>query len=203
MLKKILKLVEYIIYGILGLLLIINTIIMIKTQLHPKEIPGIFGRKPFVVLSGSMKPNILIGDLIIVKGVDANTLQKDDIIAYRDDKDLVTTHRIINVIKTDEDTCFETKGDSNNVKDSSIVCSNDIEGKYIHRLARLGNLILFVQQPLGFGIMMITILLIGVIIFMISNRKIDKEFAVETEEERKAFEEFKRMREEQKNNDEK
>lgn len=203
MLKKILKLVEYIIYGILGLLLIINTIIMIKTQLHPKEIPGIFGRKPFVVLSGSMKPNILIGDLIIVKEVDANTLQKDDIIAYRDDKDLVTTHRIINVIKTDEDTCFETKGDSNNVKDSALVCSNDIEGKYIQRIARLGNLILFVQQPLGFGIMMITILLIGVIIFMISNRKIDKEFAVETEEERKAFEEFKRMREEQKNNDEK
>lgn len=203
MLKKILKLVEYIIYGILGLLLIINTIIMIKTQLHPKEIPGIFGRKPFVVLSGSMKPNILIGDLIIVKEVDANTLQKDDIIAYRDDKDLVTTHRIINVIKTDEDICFETKGDSNNVKDSALVCSKDIEGKYIHRIARLGNLILFVQQPLGFGIMMITILLIGVIIFMISNRKIDKEFAVETEEERKAFEEFKRMREEQKNNDEK
>ena len=203
MLKKILKLVEYIIYGILGLLLIINTIIMIKTQLHPKEIPGIFGRKPFVVLSGSMKPNILIGDLIIVKEVDANTLQKDDIIAYRDDKDLVTTHRIINVIKTDEDICFETKGDSNNVKDSALVCSKDIEGKYIHRIARLGNLILFVQQPLGFGIMMITILLFGVIIFMISNRKIDKEFAVETEEERKAFEEFKRMREEQKNNDEK
>lgn len=203
MLKKILKLVEYIIYGILGLLLIINTIIMIKTQLHPKEIPGIFGRKPFVVLSGSMKPNILIGDLIIVKEVDANTLQKDDIIAYRDDKDLVTTHRIINVIKTDEDICFETKGDSNNVKDSALVCSNDIEGKYIHRIAKLGNLILFVQQPLGFGIMMITILLIGVIIFMISNRRIDKEFAVETEEERKAFEEFKIMREEQKNNDEK
>ena len=203
MLKKILKLVEYIIYGILGLLLIINTIIMIKTQLHPKEIPGIFGRKPFVVLSGSMKPNILIGDLIIVKEVDANTLQKDDIIAYRDDKDLVTTHRIINVIKTDEDICFETKGDSNNVKDSALVCSKDIEGKYIHRIARLGNLILFVQQPLGFGIMMITILLFGVIIFMISNRRIDKEFAVETEEERKAFEEFKRMREEQKNNDEK
>lgn len=203
MLKKLLKIVEYIIYGILGLLLIINTIIMIKTQLHPKEIPEIFGRKPFVVLSGSMKPNILIGDLIIVKEVDANTLQKDDIIAYRDDKDLVTTHRIINVIKTDEDICFETKGDSNNVKDSSLVCSNDIEGKYIHRIARIGNLILFVQQPLGFGIMMITILLIGVIIFMISNRKIDKEFAVETEEERKAFEEFKRMREEQKNNDEK
>lgn len=203
MLKKILKLVEYIIYGILGLLLIINTIIMIKTQLHPKEIPGIFGRKPFVVLSGSMKPNILIGDLIIVKEVDANTLQKDDIIAYRDDKDLVTTHRIINVIKTDEDICFETKGDSNNVKDSALVCSKDIEGKYIHRIARLGNLILFVQQPLGFGIMMITILLFGVIIFMISNRRIDKEFAVEKEEERKAFEEFKRMREEQKNNDEK
>lgn len=203
MLKKILKLVEYIIYGILGLLLIINTIIMIKTQLHPKEIPGIFGRKPFVVLSGSMKPNILIGDLIIVKEVDANTLQKDDIIAYRDDKDLVTTHRIINVIKTDEDICFETKGDSNNVKDSALVCSKDIEGKYIHRIARLGNLILFVQQPLGFGIMMITILLFGVIIFMISNRRIDKEFAVETEEERKAFEEFKIMREEQKNNDEK
>lgn len=191
--KKVLKTIEYIIYGLLVVILCLNVIIMVKAHLYPNKIPSVFGYKPFVVLSGSMQSNINIGDLVFVREVDSNKLEKNDIIAFRDGK-IVTTHRIIDVINENGNTCFKTKGDNNNVADDDLVCSESIEGKYVFKINKLGNLIIFIQQPAGFFVMMLSILLIGVLVFLVKNYGINKRFAVEDEEERRAFEEFKKAK---------
>ena len=167
---------------ILVIILIINLSVIIKTNISPNKVPDIFGYKPFIVLSGSMEDKINVGDLVIVKEVDANTLNEKDIIAFRTEDGFVTTHRIINVIKKENDVCFETKGDNNNVKDDVIVCSSNVEGKYHSKIAKLGNIILFIQQPLGFIIMMLIIFIICILIYMFANRKITKKIEFESEE---------------------
>ena len=192
--KRIVKVFEYMLYSILVLILCVNIVIMIKANLYKDKVPGIFGYKPFVVLSGSMQSQINVGDLVIVREIDANKLNVNDIIAYRDGK-IVTTHRIKEVLKDNNDVCFKTKGDSNNTMDDGVVCSKDIEGRYVFKINKLGNLIIFIQQPTGFFIMLLSILLIGVLVFLIKNREINKKFEIEDEEERKAFEEFKKSRE--------
>ena len=180
---------------ILVIILIINLSVIIKTNISPNKVTDIFGYKPFIVLSGSMEDKINVGDLVIVKEVDANTLNEKDIIAFRTEDGFVTTHRIINVIKKENDVCFETKGDNNNAKDDVIVCSSNVEGKYHSKIAKLGNVILFIQQPLGFIIMMLIIFIICILIYMFANRKIAKKIEFESEEEMKEFEEFKRIKE--------
>ena len=192
--KRIVKVFEYMFYSILVLILCVNIVIMIKANLYKDKVPGILGYKPFVVLSGSMQSQINVGDLVIVREIDANKLNVNDIIAYRDGK-IVTTHRIKEVLKDNNDVCFKTKGDSNNTMDDGVVCSKDIEGRYVFKINKLGNLIIFIQQPTGFFIMLLSILLIGVLVFLIKNREINKKFEIEDEEERKAFEEFKKSRE--------
>lgn len=192
--KRIVKVFEYMLYSILVLILCVNIVIMIKANLYKDKVPGILGYKPFVVLSGSMQSQINVGDLVIVREIDANKLNVNDIIAYRDGK-IVTTHRIKEVLKDNNDVCFKTKGDSNNTMDDGVVCSKDIEGRYVFKINKLGNLIIFIQQPTGFFIMLLSILLIGVLVFLIKNREINKKFEIEDEEERKAFEEFKKSRE--------
>ena len=87
---------------------------MIQAKSNPNDVPSLFGYKPFIVLSGSMETEIYVGDLVIVKEVDSSTLKENDIIAFRDSENLVTTHRIVNVINSDKGLCFETKGDNNN-----------------------------------------------------------------------------------------
>ena len=67
-----------------------------------------------------MMSKIEIGDLVFVKETDASTLKENDIIAFRDSENLVTTHRIISVINENGEISFETKGDSNNVKDERL-----------------------------------------------------------------------------------
>ena len=202
--KLVLKTFKWIIISILGLVLLLNIYIIAQSKLKPNRVPSVFGYKPFAVLSGSMQPNIMVGDLILIKKTDINKLKKNDIIAFRDKDNLVTTHRIIKVVKKNGQVCFETKGDSNNVKDKELACKNNIEGKYVKRYAKLGNFILFIQKPLGFTVMMMTLFIICVLIYIIqdktSSKKINKDELKEYEEFKKAKELAKQQAEENSSN---
>lgn len=190
--KKTLNIFKWIITSILGIILLINMYIIIQSKVRPNSVPSLFGYKPFVVLSGSMQPNIMVDDLIFIKKININKLKKNDIIAFRDKDNLVTTHRIIKVVKKNGQVCFETKGDSNNVKDKELACKKNIEGKYVKRYAKLGSFILFIQKPLGFTVMMMTLFIICVLIYIIQDKTSSKKI---NKDELKEFEEFKKAKE--------
>ena len=63
-------------------IILINLVLILRGYMHPEELPGIFGIKPAVVLSGSMEPTIKIGDLILVHSVDSASLKKGDVVCY-------------------------------------------------------------------------------------------------------------------------
>ena len=90
----------------------------------------IFGVGPFKLIgieTGSMTPNIKIGDAVVIeKKVNLDKLQEGDIVAYLDDKNKVIVHRII---KVNSDNTFITKGDFNNTADSNYVKREQIKGK--------------------------------------------------------------------------
>ena len=192
---KISNIIKGIIIVILLFVLLVNVYVMIQVKTKPDDVPSIFGYKPFIVLSGSMETEIYIGDLVIIKEIDASELKVNDIIAFREADNLVTTHRIINIVEMNGDLYFETKGDNNNTKDEGLVSADSIEGKYHSKIPDIGNAILFIQQPLGFVVMMMTLFIICIFIYLFENRKIDKQMKIEDEEELKEFEEFKRAKE--------
>lgn len=164
------KVIKMFFISILVLLVTINVILVFKTIFRPKEIPGIFGYKPLIVLSGSMSPTFNYGDLIVIKDVDKNTLEVGDIVSFKDNKKNITTHRI-NGISSIGKNCFKTKGDSNNTKDLGIVCYKDIEGKYLYRIVGLGSVILFIQSPIGFIILMSLIIMICIYVYLSEPKK--------------------------------
>ena len=87
------KIISIIILIILITILFVSVTILIDSCLHPDEVPSFFGWKPFIVLSGSMETQISAGDIVVVKEIDTQNLQKGDIIAFKED-DVVITHRI-------------------------------------------------------------------------------------------------------------
>lgn len=191
--NKVFKALKYFIYSFLIIVLCINFIIIIQSKLNKDKIPSIFGYKPFIVLSGSMQPNVKIGDLVFVKKTNIDKLKVDDVIAFKSDDKTVTTHRIIKIdTETKNEKCFVTKGDSNNVKDEGLVCKNNLEGKMVKRIPKLGKFINFIQQPLGFVVMMMTIFIICLFIYLYEDKKINKKYGKMSKEDLKAFEEFKK-----------
>ena len=182
-------------------ILIISIIIIYKANKYPDKIPDIFGIKPMIVLSGSMESKIHTGDLVFVKIVDTNTLKEDDVISFRNEEDKVTTHRIIEVLEEEGARKFKTKGDANNTEDDKLVEEKDVEGIYVARIAGVGNFLMFLHEPMGLATLLIAILIIGLIWLHFANKNDDKGLTFKNEQERKEFEEYKKMKEQQKSNE--
>lgn len=106
-------------------------------------IPFLTGsEKALVVLSGSMTPIMLAGDMIVVESVNPNELAAGDVIAFRDPggRDTFVTHRIIKIEEKGEKRIFRTKGDANEEEDSFKVPDSDVVGKLIFVIPFAGYL---------------------------------------------------------------
>ena len=129
-------------------LLLINVTLIVKSYTSPDKVPDFLGYKPFIVLSGSMEPSIMTGDMGFVKETDPDSLKVGDVIAYKSGS-AVVTHRIVEVKSENGETRYVTQGDANNAADQSLVKPADVEGIYQRRVAGAGNLAMFMQTTTG------------------------------------------------------
>lgn len=166
----------HIVFSIVGILfcvilipiLVTNIALIIKSYTQPDEVPSFVGYTPLIIQSGSMEPAIHVGDLVLVKKADAETLQAGetdgDIIAFRyTSNDSVIIHRIVAADNTGDSLLFTTKGDANNTVDCEQVQANQIVGIHVLRLQGLGDFAMFLQTPLG----IICILLLPIAAFIL------------------------------------
>ncbi|MGI5999196.1 MAG: signal peptidase I [Lutispora sp.] len=145
--KKFLKILLDAICTILIICLVFFIISSFKAKSDPSHVPGIGSFKLMYVLTGSMRPVIEPGDLIIAKAVDSDSLKEGDIITFRASQNTLVTHRIIEI---NEDGSFVTKGDANNVEDLDLQAnSQNIVGKYVFRIPKGGYIAKFIQSPIG------------------------------------------------------
>lgn len=135
-------------YGILiALLFLVGGLLLVST------IPLKGNYKVKIVLSGSMEPDIKVGSLIIIKPVDSYAI--GDIITFGkdDQKNVPTTHRIVEMRIITGETRFTTKGDANGNVDFKEVTEDEILGKVLFDIPWLGFLLDMAKKPIGFFIL--------------------------------------------------
>jgi signal peptidase len=98
---------------------------------------GLFGFYPSIIASGSMTPTIDVGDIAITVSTDPSKIQIGDIIQYWQNEEM-NMHRIVEIRQTESGEQFITKGDANNVPDSTPVLADQIRGKLIFSIPKLG-----------------------------------------------------------------
>ena len=100
----------------------------------------------YVVLSGSMLPYIEVKDIVITKKIPAEELEVGDIITFiaPDSRygGISITDRILDKYYDEAlgSYTYRTKGDANNVADSALVPNENILGKVILKIPKLGYL---------------------------------------------------------------
>ncbi len=171
--------------ALLGLILLtflaVNVTLIIKGSVNKDVPPDIFGTAPLAVVSPSMKgdsPDCFDqGALIFIRILgdeDKQSLQKGDIICFRDD-DVFVTHRIVAVNQNNGQTVsFVTMGDANNTTDGTILLEN-VVGKCVGSVAGLGNFAIFLQTPWGIlvfiGIPVVAFIVYDVLRIRAENKK--------------------------------
>ncbi len=86
---------------------------------------------PLIVLSGSMSPLMLPGDMVVAESINPAELRTGDIITFQDPggkPNTLITHRIIS-IKEGKERVFKTKGDANKEEDNFFVPASNVVGK--------------------------------------------------------------------------
>lgn len=109
----------------------------------------------YVIVTESMVPTINVNDAIIVKRVDDKEINIGDIITFSSvDKyyfGKTITHRVIEIKNTGSGNyIYKTKGDNNSLADDALVNFNNIYGKVILRIPKVGYVQKFVTSPFGF-----------------------------------------------------
>lgn len=166
---------------VLGFLLVFALLVCL--QRFSNNSISLFSYRLFSVVTASMSPMYNIGDILLCKEVDVDTLKVGDDISYVGNtgtyKDKVITHRIIE-IKTDDNGKreFYTKGIATSVVDP-VVKEEQIYGKITKEVEPMSALYKFISTTKGFYICIFVplTLLIGseVVVTLVEKAKDKKE----------------------------
>lgn len=127
------------------------TIISVNTVGKQK---ALFGYQPYIVLSDSMNGVFEVGDIVVSKEVDPETLKEGDIISFKsidpNNYDLIVTHKIREVTTYENQKAFVTYGVHTDSDDAYPVPINKVLGCYQFRLPKLGYFFQFLKTPMGY-----------------------------------------------------
>ena len=159
------------ILNILIMVVVVITIIglyyMAQVKILNKDYANIFGYTFFEVATGSMTNTINIGDIVVVKVNE--TFKENDIIVYKEENSFIT-HRVIKIDGQD----LITRGDANNSEDKPIK-SDQILGKVIYIIPKIGIWRRVLASPEILGMIIISIILLGVVLMLTSKTEKEKE----------------------------
>ena len=161
---------DIIFYVIIIPLILISITIIWQRLTEPDKIPDILGYKMFVVLDGNMDQAIEYGDLIFTHNIAPENLEKSNLIAFRNNTNKVTIHRIIKITEDDIGRQFEMQNSVNEVGDTKYVKENQVEGLIIHRIPNIGIILYKIQEPYIILILIGIVLLIGIVAYYIAGR---------------------------------
>jgi len=108
---------------------------------------GLFPFQPALVGSGSMEPKMYPGDVVIIAKVPADNVELGDIIQFRVPGEITIMHRVIEIQETEEGgKIFITKGDANDQPDSEPVIPQNVVGKAVLTIPKIGWASVVVKQ---------------------------------------------------------
>ncbi len=154
------ELTETVAFFVVGLILVFGSSIGLQLYLGTTT-------PLLAVESESMEPTLYRGDLVIVRGVNPESLEVGDIIIFQSSmSDVPVVHRIVNIGYSGGELQFTTKGDNNPTIDPYLVPESDVLAKVIGSIRYLGFVTLILILPGGvfFIVFLISIFLLSSII---------------------------------------
>jgi len=149
-------------------------VVYVGISLVLENVP-IFARyQHYVIVTGSMSPEIEIGDVVLIDTKKApSELEAGDIIAFEVEisgRDVVVVH-YVNTVDDSDGLTFTTIANNTETPDDWVLSDTDIIGDYTLRIPRLGRFLLFSQSPVGRAVIFVDIIILYVVYQMLFKSK--------------------------------
>ena len=162
---KVFKKILSILGTILLVILLAVVIVMFNARLSG-EAPSVFGYQVFRVSSGSMEPELMIGDVILIKEAEPQDIQKGDIVTYKGEEgdlnDKFITHKMIEDPQlVDGRYVFHTQGIYEGAVPDPDWYEDQLLGEFVCKIPFIDSVYSFFLKPYG----LITFVLIIIVLF--------------------------------------
>ena len=174
-------------------LVITILLIYIVVQIaSPKLSVKVFGFKPYVVITESMEPEIMVRDMVIVRKFDFEEAEEGDIITFEADINYdgtkeVVTHYIYLITENENGPVIRTNRYYENQDDATpdpwVLSPDDVLGTYWFQIPKLGFVTDFLKSPFGIAAILVNATVIGGIVYLVKLSK--KQQLEQTSEETK------------------
>ena len=128
-------------------------------------LPRIAGGTPYAVLTGSMRPDLPPGTLVVVRPTPIDEIAIGDVITYQlaSGKPTVVTHRVVGIgVDADGGRVLQTQGDANEKPDLEPVREVQIKGKLWYSVPQLGRVHqVLTGQERQWAVYAVAVLLLG------------------------------------------
>lgn len=149
------------------IIILLLIIVVLAFQRFSNNAIAIGGIRVFNVATESMIPKYEVGDVLLVKEVDTDTLEVGDDITYLGEKgsfkNRVVTHQIIEIEEVDGEKIYHTKGIANTSEDPTITADR-IYGKVIYKCKIISLLTKLMNNMTALYILIF--IPIGILIFL-------------------------------------
>ena len=170
--KKLKAIVRITLLVVVALIVGVNIYTINASRLAGDAVPMPFGVGSSVVLSGSMEPELSVGDLLIIVKRDEYCIE--DVVVYQDGVTAIT-HRIVSI--TDDEVI--TRGDANNTDDSPIK-PKQIKGEVVLAIPFVGYAVNAIKTPIG------TLCILALAIFLL-----ERSFRITKQKDEKELDDIK------------
>ncbi len=124
-------------------------------------IPKAAGAAPYTILTGSMRPTLPPGTLVVVKPTPFEQIGIGDVVTYQlnSGKSEVVTHRVVGLTSDKQGRpALRTQGDANRTPDPKVVIAKQVKGTLWYsapKLGRVSNLLNQSQRDLVLSVVVI------------------------------------------------
>lgn len=157
----------------------INVYAFNASRVAGDAIPMPFGVGLTVVLSGSMEPELSVGDLLVVVRQDSYAI--DEVVVFQEGR-IGVVHRIIEM----DGTTVTTQGDANNAPDEPMDISR-VKGKVVLAIPLIGHVVNMIKTPVA------TVVILAAAIFLLE-RSFHKEKAKDADQLEEIKREIERLK---------
>lgn len=109
---------------------------------------GYLGVQPAVIYSGSMQPAMDVGDVVIISEVPIDTITVGDVIQFRSGN-VTIIHRVYETYGEGNTKLFITKGDANDDPDIDPILPEQIMGKVVFTIPKIGWIPIAIKEVIN------------------------------------------------------
>ena len=122
-------------WGLLAFVALVATLVIV--------VPVVSGATPYTILTGSMRPGLPPGTLVVIKPVDPDDIRIGTVVTYQlhSGEPVVVTHRVIAIHAPNlpgGEPSFTTKGDANSLPDPAPVNAVQVRGELWYSVPWIG-----------------------------------------------------------------